>query len=85
MKRAQSTLHPVPVDPDLKGMIREAAFKTHLSQADVMRTALRIGVPEVVKRMEVRKRPRRNFAEYFDAFAGLVKPNRELVAPSRFK
>lgn len=66
-------------------MIKDAAQRTHLSQADVMRTALRIGVPEVIKRMEVRKRPRRNFAEYFEAFAGLVKPNKELVAPSRFK
>lgn len=85
MKRAQSTLQPVPVDRALKGMIKDAAQRTHLSQADVMRTALRIGVPEVIKRMEVRKRPRRNFAEYFEAFAGLVKPNKELVAPSRFK
>jgi hypothetical protein len=73
------------MDPELKGMIKDAAQRTHLSQADVMRTALRIGVPEVVKRMEVRKRPRRNFAEYFDVFAGLVKPGKELVAPSRFK
>ena len=33
----------------------------------------------------VRKKPRRNLAEYFDAFTGLVKRNKEMVQPSRFK
>ena len=85
MKRTPSSLLPVPVEPELKNLVRKAAARTRLSQADVMRTALRIGIPQVVKRLEVRPRPRRNFVEYFDAFAGLVKPKRELVTPSRFK
>lgn len=83
MKRANSPLLPVPLDRELKSLIETAAAKTRLSQADVMRSALRLGVPELVKRFEVRKAPRRNFAEYLDAFAGLVKPRRETVATSR--
>ena len=73
MRRAQSSLLPVPVEPELKELIEEAAQETRLSQADVMRSALRIGVPEVVKRLRVRKRPRRDLVEYLDAFAGLIK------------
>ena len=85
MKQVRAALLPIPVEPELKTLIEDAAEKTRLSQADVMRSALRIGVPEVVKRLEVRKRPRQNLAEYLDAFAGLVKPNKEMVHPSRFK
>jgi hypothetical protein len=84
MKRAHTVL-PIPVEPELKDLVEKAAAKTRLSQADVMRSALRIGVPELVKRLEVRPRPRRNLIEYVDAFASLVKPNKELVKPSRFK
>jgi len=77
---------PVPVDGELKGLIKDAAQRTKLSQADVMRSALRIGVPEVVKRLKGRKQPRRPLTYYMDAFAGLgPKRNRELVKPSRFR
>jgi len=76
---------PIPVDRDLKSMIEVAAKRTRLCQADVMRSALRVGVPEVVRRHEVRRLPRRPLVEYLDIFAGLVKPHRELVLPSRFK
>jgi hypothetical protein len=31
-----------------------------------------------------RKSPRRTLAKYLGKFAGLIKPNRELVSPSRF-
>ena len=85
MKRTISPILPVPVDGDLKSLIEAAAKKTRLCQADVMRSALRVGVPEVVRRLEVLRIPRRSLAEYLDAFAGLVKPNRDLVPPSRFK
>jgi hypothetical protein len=84
MKRPKSVLLPVPVDGELKSLIEVAASGTRLSQADVMRSALRIGVPEVVRRLEVRKTPRRNFIEYLDAFAGLAKPSKQMVVPSRF-
>jgi hypothetical protein len=85
MKRKKSAVLPIPVEPELKAQIEEAAAKTRLSQSDVMRSALRIGLPEVVKRLEVRPRPRRNLAEYYDAFIGLVQPNRELIPPPLFK
>lgn len=85
MKRSRSVLLPVPVELELKGLVEGAAKKTHLSQADVMRSALRIGVPEVVKRLAVTHRPRRNLTDYLDAFRGLVAPDKEEVRPSRFK
>ena len=66
-------------------MVAEAAFKTHLSQAAVMRMALRFGTPEVVRRFESGRPPRRNFAEYLGMFAGVVQRNRELVRPSRVR
>jgi hypothetical protein len=85
MKRMISPVLPVPVDGDLKSLIEAAAKRTRLCQADVMRSALRVGVPEIVRRLEAPLTPRRSLTEYLDAFAGLVKPNRELVPPSRFK
>jgi hypothetical protein len=85
MKKPISPVLPVPVDGELKSLIEAAAGKTRLCQADVMRSALRVGVPEVVRRLEVRRAPRRSLVEYLDAFAGLVKPGRELVPTSRFK
>lgn len=66
-------------------MIKVAARKTRLCQADVMRSALRLGVPEVVRQHQARRVPRRPLVEYLDAFSGLVKPQQELVVPSRFK
>ena len=85
MKRNTTPVVPIPVDGELKSLIKMASRKTRLCQADVMRSALRVGVPEIVRRLEIRKMPRRSLAEYLDAFAGLVKPNRELVSLSRFK
>ncbi len=85
MKRVMSPILPIPVDRDLKSIIEVAAKKTRLCQADVMRSALRVGVPEIVRRHEIRQSPRRPLVEYLDVFAGLVKPGRELVSPSRFK
>jgi hypothetical protein len=83
--KARSSLLPIPVESDLKHLVKKAANKTRLSQADVMRFALRLGVPELVRRLEAAKKPRRNFAEYVGLFAGVVKRNRELVKPSRIK
>jgi hypothetical protein len=84
MKTASNPLLPVPVEPEMKQMIKDAVHRTRLRQADVIRSALRLGVPELVKRLEVVRRPRRNFADYLGLFAG-IKRNRKLVKPSRFK
>ena len=80
MKRAKSLLLPVPVDGELKGLVEEAAAKTHLSQAAVMRSALRIGVPQVVSGL-ITNKPRRNLVEYLDAFVGLVKRDTQKIGP----
>jgi hypothetical protein len=85
MKQTRNALLPIPVEPELKMLIKKAAHKTKLSQADVMRSALRLGVPELVKRLETARLPRRNFAEYVGLFAGVVKRNRELVKAPRVK
>ena len=45
MRNGRAVIQPVPIDGDLKNLITDAAHKTHLTQAEVMRTALRIGVP----------------------------------------
>ena len=81
MKMRITSLLPVPIEPELKSLVKEAVIKTRLKQADVIRTALRLGVPQVIKRFEGVRRPRRNFAEYLGAFAGVVKRNREMVRP----
>jgi hypothetical protein len=83
MKRGGPSLLPVPVDGELKDLVKEASLKTHLSQAAVMRSALRIGVPEVVKRLGGRPKPRRNLVEYLDAFAGLVKRDTQKIEALR--
>ena len=83
MKRMQ-TLMPVPIEPELKVQIEYAAAKTRLSQADVMRRALRIGVPEVIKRLKVR-RPRRSLVENLDQFVGLIKRDDVSVRPLKLK
>lgn len=85
MKRVGTNLLPVPVDGKLKSLIEEAADQTGLSQADVMRSALRIGVPQVVRGLRSGNHPRRSLVEYLEAFKGLVKPSQETVSPSRFK
>jgi hypothetical protein len=51
MKRRTSLFLPIPVDSELKTLVRQGASRTHLSQAEFMRTALRIGGPEVIKRL----------------------------------
>ena len=72
---------PIPAEPELKRMIVAGARSTRLSQADVMRQGLRIGVPELVRRL---RGPRRPLVEYLDRLAGLPVPARDQVPESRF-
>ena len=51
-----------------------------MNQAAVMRSARRIGAPQVVSGLATRK-PRRNLVEYLDAFVGLVKRDNEKIQP----
>jgi hypothetical protein len=88
MKNGKHTLMPIPVDGEIKSLVKEATRKTRLSQAAVIRSALLIGVPEVEKRL-VPRRPRRSAEEVVDTLFSLgrvlTKRNRELVRPSRFE
>lgn len=44
---------PIPVDQDLDATVREGAEATGLKLADVVRQALRLGVPALVQRLRV--------------------------------
>ena len=84
MRNARSSFLPVLIEPELKSLVKEACHKTHLKQSDVIRSALRLGVPELMRRLQGVRRPHRNFADFLGRFAGIIR-NRELVKPSRFK
>ncbi len=49
----KSSPYPLMLPPDLQKQIKKAAKQTSLSQADLMRQALRFGIPEVVSRIVV--------------------------------
>ena len=72
---------PVPVEPEIKQLIASGAKSTKLSQADVMRHGLKIGVPELVRRL---RGPRRPLTEYLDKFVGLPVRSEDAVPASRF-
>ena len=80
MKRSNSIL-PIPVEPEIKKLVESGAHSTRLSQADVMRQGLKIGVPELVRRL---RGPRRPLTDYLDKFAGLPSPSRDPAPKSRF-
>jgi hypothetical protein len=80
MKRSNDIL-PIPVEREIKRLIVSGAKSTRLSQADVMRQGLKIGVPELVRRL---RGPRRSLTHYLDKFAGLPVREREMVSESRF-
>ncbi len=50
MKKPKLANVPVTLTPDLHRDIRRASKATSLSQADVMRNAIRLGLPQFVKR-----------------------------------
>jgi hypothetical protein len=83
MKTDADNVLMIPLEPELKRSIEEAARKTGISQEEIIDLALRIGTTELVKRTEARTRPRRPLTDYMDAFAGVVDRNRERVATSR--
>lgn len=80
MKTANHIL-PIPVEPEIKRLIVSGAKATKLSQSDVMRQGLKIGVPELVRRL---RGPRRPLTDYLDKFAGIPVRSRDLVPPPKF-
>ena len=85
MKNGRNCLLSIPVEPEIKNLLEHACRNTKLRQSDVIRSALRLGLAELVNRLEGVRRPRRNFAEYLGRCAGVVSRNREPVKPSRVK
>ncbi len=53
-------LPPVPVDADTMRAIKREAKKSHLSQADIVRQSLNLGLPQVARAhsLEEKRRPR---------------------------
>lgn len=49
MNKAKSANVPVTLPPELHREIRRACKETSLSQADVMRQSIRIGLPQFVR------------------------------------
>ena len=80
MKHSNNIL-PIPVEPEIKRLIVSGALSTKLSQADVMRQGLKIGVPELVRRL---RGPRRPLTDYLDKFAGLPVRSRDPVPTTKF-
>lgn len=71
------TTYPLPLDADMLAAVREAARKIGLSQADVMRQSLRLGLPELVTRLSPSSRLRkRSLAKHFSGLRGLELPAR---------
>ncbi len=49
MKRVSSRSLPVPVEADIDDLVKAGAAQTGLSQADIVRSGLRRGVPAFVQ------------------------------------
>ena len=49
MKRVFSRSLPVPVEPDIDSLVKDGAAKTGMSQAAIIRSGLRRGVPAFVQ------------------------------------
>jgi|HubBroStandDraft_6_1064221.scaffolds.fasta_scaffold1213228_2 hypothetical protein len=80
MKRSSEVL-PIPVEKEIKRLVVSGSKSTKLSQSDVMRQGLKIGVPELVRRL---RGPRRPLIDYLDKFAGLPARSDEKISGSRF-
>lgn len=68
MKNKPSVL-PIPVNGELDAAVREAARKTGLSKASVLRQGLRFGIPKVVESFrDSAKRKRPACLDYLDDY-----------------
>ncbi len=66
------TTYPLPLDADMHAAVHKVARKIGLSQADVIRHSLRLGLPELVTRLSPSTRSRkRPLAEHFAGLRGL--------------
>lgn len=65
---------PVPGSPDLARDLAATAAETDLSQADVIRQSLKLGIPALRARLGRRPRRRLPLAEHFKRLKGLELP-----------
>jgi len=65
---------PVPSSPQLAQELAAAAAETGLSQADVIRQSLKLGIPVLKGRLGPRPRRRRSLADHFKGLKGLELP-----------
>jgi hypothetical protein len=70
-----NTTIPVPSSRDLARELAATAAETELSQADVIRQSLKLGVP--VLRAKLGKKPRRHLplTEHFKRLKGIALPH----------
>ncbi|MGD1086075.1 MAG: hypothetical protein ABSA47_15175 [Verrucomicrobiota bacterium] len=72
MKRA--TTIPVPASPALAQDLAATALETELSQADVIRQSLKLGMPALRARLGRRPRRRLSLVAHFKRLKGLELP-----------
>ena len=72
MKRSKTI--PVPSSPDLAQDLAATAADTGLSQADVIRQSLKLGMPALRDRLRARPRRRLPLWEHFKGLKGLQLP-----------
>jgi hypothetical protein len=65
---------PVPSSPDLAHDLAATAADTGLSQADVIRQSLKLGMPALRDRLRARPRRRLALWEHFKGLKGLELP-----------
>ena len=77
MKRSKSakTTIPVPGSPALTRELAAIAEETELSQADVIRQSLKLGLPALRSRLGRRPHRRLTLREHFKGLKGLQLPS----------
>ena len=65
---------PVPSSPELAGDLASTAAETGLSQADVIRQSLKLGMPALRSRLSKGPRRRLSLVQHFKALKGLQLP-----------
>ena len=86
MKRATSRSLPIPVESDISDLVKEGAARTGLSQADIIRSGLRRGVPAFVQDTLQAQQRRRNLSwAWLDAYPRAIVAAKDSKAYLRQK
>jgi hypothetical protein len=86
MKRAFCRPSPVPIDSDINKLIRDGAKRTGLSEAEIIRSGLRRGIPAFVQdTLQAEQRRRKLSWAWLDAFPRASVPAKNCKAFLRHK